>query len=61
MTIAKGVLILVLLFHQKRGEKQVKFYQINLKELSNWYGGNLTKAGDMVIKIATHTFIGKKP
>ncbi len=26
---------------------------------SNWYGGNLTKQGDMVIKIATHTFIGK--
>ncbi|MGR6135662.1 hypothetical protein ACU4EW_26880, partial [Klebsiella pneumoniae] len=25
----------------------------------NWYGGNLTKQGDMVIKIATHTFIGK--
>ncbi len=58
MTIAKSVLILVkLLFHQKEA-KQVKFTK-SFKELSNWYGGNLTKQGDMVIKIATHTFIGK--
>ncbi|MGR6135656.1 hypothetical protein ACU4EW_26835, partial [Klebsiella pneumoniae] len=42
----------------ERGEKQVKFTK-SFKELSNWYGGNLTKQGDMVIKIATHTFIGK--
>ncbi len=45
-------------FSLERGEKQVKFTK-SFKELSNWYGGNLTKQGDMVIKIATHTFIGK--
>ena len=45
-------------FSSERGEKQVKFTK-SFKELSNWYGGNLTKQGDMVIKIATHTFIGK--
>ncbi len=47
MTIAKSVLILVLLFSSERGEKQVKFTK-SFKELSNWYGGNLTKQGDMV-------------
>ncbi len=54
MTIAKSVLILVSVFSSER-EKQVKFTK-SFKELSNWYGGNLTKQGDMVIKIATHTY-----
>ncbi len=53
-------LILVLLFHQKEVGKQVKFTK-SFKELSNWYGGNLTKQGDMVIKIATHTLYWEKP
>ncbi len=48
MTIAKSVLILVLLFHQK--EARNKLFTKSFKELSNWYGGNLTKQGDMVIK-----------
>ncbi len=43
-------------FSSERGEKQVKFTK-SFKELSNWYGGNLTKQVDMVIKIATHTFL----
>ncbi len=58
MTIAKSVLILVLLFHQKEARNKLSSTK-SFKELSNWYGGNLTKQGDMVIKIATHTFIGK--
>ncbi len=58
MTIAKERFNIGVAFSSGRGEKQVKFTK-SFKELSNWYGGNLTKQGDMVIKIATHTFIGK--
>ncbi len=54
---AKSVLILVLFFIRKR--RETSWFTKSFKELSNWYGGNLTKQGDMVIKIATHTFIGK--
>ncbi len=58
MTIAKSVLILVLLFHQKEARNKLSSPNPS-RELSNWYGGNLTKQGDMVIKIATHTLLGK--
>ncbi len=44
-------------FHQK--EARNKLSCKSFKELSNWYGGNLTKQGDMVIKVATHTLLGK--
>jgi len=45
-------------FSSERGEKQLKFTR-SFKELSDWYGVNLTKQGEMVTKIATHMFNGK--
>ncbi len=47
-------------FSSERGEKQVKFTKSLQGIISIGYGGNLTKQGDMVIKIATHTsLLGK--
>jgi len=45
-------------FSSEKGEKQVKFTK-SFKQLSNWYGSNLTKQGEMVIKLATHMFSEK--
>ncbi len=50
LTIAKSVLILVLLsFVRKQARNKLSSLK-SFKELSNWYGGNLTKQGDMLYK-----------
>ncbi len=49
----------VAFFHQKEARNKLSSPNPSLELLSNWYGGNLTKQGDMVIKIATHTLLGK--
>lgn len=46
-------------FSSESGDKQAKFTK-TFKQLSNWYGSNLTKQGEMVIKLASHMFNEKK-
>ncbi len=58
MTIAKSVLILVFAFSSEEARNKLSSPNPS-RELSNWYGGNLTKKGDMVIEIATILLLRK--
>lgn len=46
-------------FLSEKGEKKVKFTK-SFRQLSNWYGSNLKRQGDLVVRIASHMFSERK-